>query len=107
MQIRKMDEAVTVRCDKDKTVMEKVRVSYPDTGLEGPAFKCTEPDCTRFFTDGRGYIDVIDGAVLAEKFQQRCLTCKTPMFLSKVEQGEEIWRCPNTSVCGREQRMAS
>jgi hypothetical protein len=90
------DETVPVRCDKDRTRMTKTRVSYSDIGFEGPAFQCAEPGCTRYFTDGRGYFDVVNGSV-SGKFQRLCPNCKTPRFLSEVEQGEEIWRCPNTA----------
>ena len=85
--------------------MTKIRVSFPDIRLEGPAFQCAKPNCTRHFFDGRGYFDVINGSVLDEKFQQRCPNCKTPMYFSEVEQEAEIWRCPNVPLCGREQRM--
>lgn len=100
------NEVVAVRCDKDRTVMVKVRVSYSDSQFEGPAFKCADPDCMRYFSDGRGYFDVIDGQVLAEKFQQRCPMCRGPMYLRETEQDVEIWRCPTPS-CGHEQRMVA
>jgi hypothetical protein len=48
--------------------MTKVRVNFTDIQLEAPAFQCAEADCTRFFLDGRGYFDSINGSVLGEKY---------------------------------------
>jgi hypothetical protein len=100
------EETGAPRCDKHKVRMVKVRISYPDIKVERSAFQCVELDCTRYFTDVRGYIDVVDGSVLAEKFQQRCPKCNGPMYFSETEQDIEIWRCP-LSQCGHEQRMVA
>ena len=48
--------------------MIMVRVRYADIALETDGYRCAEPGCTRHYTDGRGYFDVIDDRVLAEKF---------------------------------------
>ncbi|HLM81151.1 MAG TPA: hypothetical protein VK302_11015 [Terriglobales bacterium] len=98
------EEAGEARCDKHKTRMVKVRVKFTDIATEETALRCCEPDCTRYFTDGLGYLDVLDGRRLAEKFQQRCPKCKTPMYLSETEQETEIWRC-TTPKCEHEQRI--
>lgn len=99
-------DSVGPRCDKDRTLMTKVRVRFPETAFEGPAFQCIEPGCTRYFMDGRGYFDSIVGSVLAEKFQQRCPKCNGSMYLREAEQEVEIWRCP-LPQCGHEQRMVA
>jgi len=99
------DDEGAIRCDKHHTHMVKVRVRYLDSELEGPAFQCTKPDCTRYFTE-RGYFDVIDNQVLAEKFQQRCPRCNIPMYLREAEKGIEIWHC-QAPECGHEQRIAA
>ena len=98
------EETGVARCDKHKTRMVKVRVEFTDTEFEGPAFRCSEPDCTRYFFDGRGYFDVVDGRVLAENFQQRCPKCNSPMYLREVQREAEIWRCL-TPKCEHEQRI--
>jgi hypothetical protein len=94
------------RCDKHHSVMTKVRVKFTDIQLEAPAFQCGEAGCTRFFMDGRGYFDSIDGRVLDEKYQQRCPRCQTPMYLARCESEAEVWQCP-VDGCGQQQRMAS
>lgn len=93
------------RCDQHRIRMVGVRLRYPDVPFETDGFKCAELGCTRHYTSGRGYFDVIEGRPLDDKFQQGCPNCKAPMFLSEVEQDVEIWRCPNTPICGLEQRM--
>jgi hypothetical protein len=85
--------------------MVEVTLRYDETQFEKSGFQCAEPGCTRRYTSGRGYFDVINGSVLAEKFQQSCPKCKTPMYLSEVEQDGEIWRCPNPPICVFEQKM--
>jgi hypothetical protein len=100
------DSTTAVRCDTHRSVMTKERIRFTDSQYEGPAFVCKEPDCTRYYMDDRGYFDVYQGRVLAEKFQQRCPKCASPMYLSGAEQEVEIWSCP-THECGQHQRLAS
>ncbi len=99
-------DAHPVRCDQHRTNMITVRLRYADIALETDGYRCAEPGCTRHYTDGRGYFDVIDNRVLAEKFQQRCPKCGNPMYFSEAEERGEIWRCP-FSRCAHEQRMVS
>ncbi len=94
------------RCDQHRTRMTTVRLRYPDIQFETDGFRCAEPGCTRHYTDGRGYFDVMDGRPLSEKFQQFCPKCKRPMYLSETEGEVEIWRCP-IQQCGHEQRMVN
>jgi|HubBroStandDraft_4_1064222.scaffolds.fasta_scaffold62262_2 hypothetical protein len=98
------DDLMPPRCDKHHSRMVKVRVKFTDIQLEAPAFQCAEINCTRFFMDGRGYFDSINGSVLDEKYQQRCPICKTPMYLAEFDSETEVWRCP-LSGCGQQQRM--
>ena len=84
--------------------MTEARVKFPDIQLESPAFHCGEAGCTRFFMGGRGYFDSIDGSVLGEKYQQRCPSCETPMYLESIDAEAELWRCP-LDACGQQQRM--
>jgi hypothetical protein len=87
--------------------MTEVRVKFPNIEFESPAFRCYEADCTRYFTNGRGYFDTThDGSVLAEKYQQLCPSCKTPMYLESIVAEAELWRCP-LDACGQQQRMVS
>ena len=100
-----MTESVqAIRCDLHHSRMRALRLRYPDIQLETDGFHCAEAGCTRHYTDGRGYFDVIEGRPLNERFQQKCPKCGRPMYLSEVEGQEEIWQCP-VPQCRHQQRM--
>jgi hypothetical protein len=98
---------IAVLCDQHRAPMsEIIMIRFTDIEVEGPAFKCEKPGCTRHFMRDCGYFDAIDGRVLGEKFQQRCPMCSSPMYLYGANTNVETWRCA-TVGCGQEQRLAS
>ncbi len=92
-------------CDRDHSAMISVQLNYPDIALETPGFRCTVPGCSRYYTSGRGYFNVVDNRPLGEKVQQRCPKCGAAMYLKLVPSNANTWRCP-TLQCGHEQGLA-
>jgi hypothetical protein len=70
-----------------------LQTSKPDPFLSGSwlVYKCSVPECARIF-DKEGYIDFIDGVLVAES--KNSVRCEhAAMFIESVSEMHLIWRC--------------
>ncbi len=88
-----MREGIRPLCSRHFGPMKLYKFGDP-TGLTVRAFKCDEAGCTRAYNSSMGYFDIVnDQYKLLDKEQQDCQRDETPMFLERIEDDTEIWRC--------------